>query len=274
MGYLAILLWALSISASSKMNRQLKFVRFKDLADRGYKLSITKMKDINEIYEEEIPGILNYDLAYVVMPIYNLIFPMRKKHKYDRKIDKIITRLKDEKLINEMNGYDKNLYGMVPSFLTFMALSASEEEENADKSLLMKIQSDDNTTGVVNFVIDETLSDVKVLNMSRSLYMLGEDEVKNKILSLSKKYKNLEMFISGLNDYNNNNIQKSIINDNKEQNKKPVSEKMPIKQERTLTTTEKKKRLLKLKKEIILHTYAAKSENNTISKIYTNKKRS
>lgn len=221
---LASWLWSLSIIKSTLSMRKFNEQLYMDLANKEYKLVPEKIEEFERVVDEVASKGTKFETAILLLPFYNLIYMHNRKKNYKEKKQQLWNKLEEKEIITKMDAYDKNFFRNVSTPSAFVNLSF--QVGHNDFPLILKTKEKEQT-GEVLFTTNYDMSKTNILLARGNAVQYGYEKIQKHIKNLTNKYDNRDLFVEGLNEYNES--PQSIL--------------------------EQKKKLLHLKKELLIHKY-------------------
>lgn len=290
-----LIMWICTIIMSSVIEFSASFAIFKDVADQGYKVNSSKMHEIditnqsNKLTKDDnsdekgMSNPVKFELLSLLIPVYNVAHALKRYMDINNNKSTLFDRLNVLGILEKMSEQEQERYRSNPSFFNaflISAPSAEKKKEQKEEMLLMKFKEKE-MIGYVKFKINNELSEITIMDKHFIEHYgeeLSEEDLKKIILDFSKKYENKESLLTGLNSYNENidmstqSLLEHMLNNPKGELLKLMQLKSDFEKSKIFTITEKKKKLLKLKRELVTNNYNRKITNN--NKIITLKNKS
>lgn len=248
-----LILWISTSIASIGMEIANELRMFKDIADEGYKIDITRLKELGK---ELNPDASKTTFLSLLIPIFNIMQVFQRTIQYNNIRHTILDQLDVLNLLDEMSEIEKQEYLKNPTGLNAFLIPMKAEIRLA-KALTFKIKNE-NEDSEIFYEVGDSIEDITILRVNGDAAKLTVEEQKKKIIDsltkmatlLAKEYSDKETFMNDLS--NNNSI---IVNKNKETE---ATQKLSINDE--------KQSLENLKKEILTQntdttTYTKENEN-------------
>ena len=205
--------WIISIIVSYGINLSTVLRIYKDLADEGYKINLTKLKESNKNIDVNL---VKSTRLSMLIPFINILNSMKTSVQYILNPQKVYEGFRMLDVLGEMSDFEINEYKKNPSGINALLI-----EFNYDKRMQKaskKIVKGDFKDSI--FTFDYGLTDAKeltILNVEGPAKNLSEDEQKDLLLENIIKEtlkKDSKEFLKVINK-ENENISFSVIADSK-----------------------------------------------------------
>lgn len=184
-----LLMWGITVIVSFVMEVSNELRYFKDIADNGYKVNLSKLSELQKQLNAQKPSLTKF-----LIPIYNMMLAMQNTMQYSNNRDMFFTGLNVLGCLEEMSEYEKREYGKKPTSLNAL-LVPLKADLKLQRALKITVKGENGQEDSIIYLEIGTNEDIAILKIIGPVSKLSNEE------QLDIVYNELEILVQGVKEF-------------------------------------------------------------------------